>query len=263
MASGSNTYGNNIDAGVAAGEFLGPCADSSYDYAVTVWYSFTAPTAGTITAQAVGLNSNFDANAFDPNLAVFPASSISAPIACNDDSGGLSDASVTVGVTAGQYRIQVGGVYDPARGAFYDEGDFNLLTSFTAAPPVPPPTLLEAEVRKAWVLHAGKRHNKTKIGRFKLTTETGSTLQIRCKKDCHGIRRYAQHPRTVFGTSLDLKRLFGSNKLLATGTKIQLWVTKAGEIGRFWKFEVRLNQPPKARKCQIQLSGALTNCKAA
>ena len=250
-----------------AGEFLGPCLINPYQ--ATVWYQFSAPANGTLTAQVIGLISDFS-GFFDPHVAVFSGSSISAPIPgeCNDDESDTTiDSRVDVPVTAGRtYGIQVGGVPD-------DEGDFQLLVNFAAAPPPPtpppptPPTVVDSRLKKAFSAYGSDRrrkyNHKTEIVKLKLEAEPGSSVQIECKGDCGGIKKAEGSPHTVDDAGLDLKKMFGKNKLLAANTRIELTVTKAGEIGRYFKLVTRGTENlPKFQECRVQASGQLTDCQS-
>ncbi len=77
----------------------------------SVWYRWTAPSAGTATFTTCGSD-------FDTVLAAYTGNAVNSltPLASNDDSCGLQ-SSVSFAVTAGvTYRIAVDG-YDNARGA--------------------------------------------------------------------------------------------------------------------------------------------------
>lgn len=66
----------------------------------TVWYAYTAPTAGPVTADTVG-------SALDTVMAVYDGDAV---LGCNDDRSGARAARLTWLADAGEtYRIQVGG----------------------------------------------------------------------------------------------------------------------------------------------------------
>ena len=277
VSSGQNIFHNNIDASPninqsGGGEYLGPCP---YPYGTTVWYAFAAPGSGTLTVKVISGDSWWEPfypshTLFDPNVAVFPGSSISAPIGCNDDdpTGPGLNARLDVPVTSGNtYGIQIGGIqYGISGDSFYDEGSFDLLVDFTPDPPPPPPTpLLEAELRPLKFLVYGdrpgeKEHHKSEIVGFRLVTEPGATAELRCRGDCAGIKKAEEKPRTLQDGKLDVKAMFGRNKLLAPHTRVELTVTKPGEIGRYFKVTTRAEKATKREECRIQLSGERTDC---
>jgi hypothetical protein len=272
VTSGQNVFHNNIDATPninqsGGGEYLGPCP---YDYGTTVWYEFVAPASGTLTVKAIGGDSWWvdfypTHRLFDPNVAVFPGSSISAPIGCNDDdpTGPGLNSRVDVRVTSGSaYGIQVGGIALEIEGdSFYDEGYFDLLVDFTADPP---PPVLEAELKAPLVVYGDrpgeKEHHMSKIRAFRLITEPGATAELTCRGDCAGIKKGEEEPRALQDGKLNVKAMFGKNTLLAPHTRVELTVTKPGAIGKYFKVTTRAEKPAKRTECRIQLSGERTDC---
>jgi uncharacterized repeat protein (TIGR01451 family) len=89
----------------------------------TMWYSWTAPSNGTLTVQTCGGTSNFDTT-----LQTFTGTAVNGltQVATNDDSCGTQSVN-TVTVTSGTiYRIQVDGYGS-------DTGNFTLFWSFASA----------------------------------------------------------------------------------------------------------------------------------
>ncbi|BAZ13172.1 hypothetical protein NIES4071_50110 [Calothrix sp. NIES-4071] len=91
--------GTNIGATAETGEATQSGTNNS------VWWSWTAPTNGTVTFDTIGSN-------FDTYLSVYTGTSVSslALVVANDDSGGANTSRVSFNVTAGTvYRIAVDG----------------------------------------------------------------------------------------------------------------------------------------------------------
>ncbi|PYJ00084.1 MAG: hypothetical protein DME25_21515 [Verrucomicrobia bacterium] len=115
--------GSNVGGTKEAGEpaIAGNCGGAS------VWWSWTAPSAGTATISTAG-------SSFDTLLGVFTGSSVSALtlVAQNDDAGGGPTTSlVTFNAVSGTtYKIAVDG-YNGA------QGNINLSVSLTASAPPP------------------------------------------------------------------------------------------------------------------------------
>jgi Putative metal-binding motif len=97
-------------------------------YSRTVWFKFTAPSAGTAIIRTNG--------GLDTVEAVYAGNS-TTPVACNDDFPGLVGPSgVTIPVAAGDYLIQVGGFGNPTPDT--KRGAWTQTVDFTATPPPPP-----------------------------------------------------------------------------------------------------------------------------
>lgn len=117
--------GSNADATRESGEPTHVYSNSGS--AVSVWYSWTAPSDGTLELKTQDSN-------FDTLMAVYTGSSVSSLTARagNDDYGGGVWSRVSLSVTAGTtYRIAVDG-YNASI------GDIKLSGTFTAAPPATP-----------------------------------------------------------------------------------------------------------------------------
>jgi len=99
-----STSGADLEAGEPR-----PCGSIG----ATVWYSWTAPAAGTATVSTVGGSTNYDTV-----VAAYTGSSLGslANLACNDDTGGGLQSQISFTCTSGTtYRIQLGG-YNGATG---------------------------------------------------------------------------------------------------------------------------------------------------
>ena len=112
--------GDNTAATVQPGERLS-CGDS--DYGRTVWFRFTVPEQGEVVL-------NTSSTTMDPVTAVYRGDSTDQ-VACNDDAPGQSFSSRLVlgDLPPGDYRVQVGGYYDPLTDTV-DEGAFDLRADF-------------------------------------------------------------------------------------------------------------------------------------
>jgi len=105
----------------------------------SMWYSWTAPSAGSLVVQTCGGSTNFDTT-----LQTFTGSAVNAlaTVATNDDACGLQSTN-TVTVTSGTtYRIQVDGYGN-------NTGTFTLAWTFTATTPPPPPAPTTTQVCSA------------------------------------------------------------------------------------------------------------------
>jgi large repetitive protein len=123
-ASGSQS-GSNIAATDEPNEYVGTFPAGSGALLNTMWYSWTAPSSGSVTFQTCdGTNTNFDTTLVAFNTASLPLTS-DTPLAYNDDTPGCAITSnggrgsrITFAVTSGvTYRIQVDG-YSSIVGSF-------------------------------------------------------------------------------------------------------------------------------------------------
>jgi Putative metal-binding motif len=126
--TGSNRY---ADLAAEPGEPLScktsPTASSPTPYSRTVWFKFTAPSAGTAIIRTNG--------SVDTVEAVYQGNS-TTPVACNDDFPGLVGPSgVTIPVTPGDYLIQVGGFGNPTGADDRHRGAWTQTVDFTPTPP--------------------------------------------------------------------------------------------------------------------------------
>jgi trypsin len=122
ISAGSSVIANNLDATAEGGEPAHGGAAGGH----SVWYSWTAPSAGMATVSLCGSN-------FDTTLGVYTGDAVNAltVVAGNDDACGASSQS-TFTVTAGtNYRIAVDGFVG-------DTGAFRLALSHVPDPPPPP-----------------------------------------------------------------------------------------------------------------------------
>nr|MCU0867900.1 hypothetical protein [Planctomycetota bacterium] len=107
LANGLNGPFDNTTATTSAPAW--PCGPGSKD----LWFSYTASAAGSLTVSTCGQA------AFDTVVEVFSGScGALTSLGCNDDSPTCNlQSSLTVPVTAGSYRIRVGG-FNAASGTF-------------------------------------------------------------------------------------------------------------------------------------------------
>lgn len=99
----SGTSGSINDSNTSATREVGE--PQPYGSAATKWYSYSAPTSGTMSINTDGSN-------FDTVLAVYSGSSVSTltTLASDDDSGSEAQSALTVSVSQGStYFVQVGG----------------------------------------------------------------------------------------------------------------------------------------------------------
>jgi hypothetical protein len=129
LATGQLIAGDNFAATEEAGEPV-DCASArgTSPYGRTVWYRWSAPAAGTAVFTATG---------FDTVLAVLPAGNV--PLVCDDDPAVSGPSRIQLGVTPGDYFVQVAGFGRHAGFGDSAQGRFNVSAEFTAAPPPPPP----------------------------------------------------------------------------------------------------------------------------
>jgi hypothetical protein len=114
------TEDDNFGATLETGE---RAACGSVPFGRTIWYRFRAPGSGTAVFTTSGI---------DTVLSVYRGSTF---LTCNDDGPGQSTASrIQLGVTAGDYFVQVGGI---GVGRDADYGSINAQVAFT--PTVVPP----------------------------------------------------------------------------------------------------------------------------
>ncbi len=109
---------SNVNARAESGE----PAHAGFTATKSIWYSWTAPSSGTLTLDTIG-------SAFDTVLAVYTGSTVGAltSVASNDDGGGSGTSRLTATVTGGAtYRIAI----DGKSGA---EGVVRLNLSFAAS----------------------------------------------------------------------------------------------------------------------------------
>lgn len=130
VISGTNTVvtGSNVGATTENGE-----PDLGYPGGASVWWSWTAPFAGTATISTAGSN-------FDTMMAVYTGSAISAltEIASNDQDGGLDTSRVVFDTVSNRtYQVTVDG---------YEGASETVRLSVQLGPLQPPP------VAPAWAL---------------------------------------------------------------------------------------------------------------
>ncbi len=226
IKSGQNKFDDNDGATLQANEFRGhpragtPFAKScKFNYGATVWYKIRARKYGTLRVSSVGgAESTGNGDGYlDTNLALFRGSSVSRPVACNDEDphGSGLDAAVKRFVAPGRYGVQVGGLLYKCCG--YEEGDFNLEADFSRAPVV--------NARPRWKFEP--HGHKTEFD-LRLKAERRSKARVRCSGDCNGIKR-----RCKGGCVL------AKNELVTTGTKIKIYVRKPHKYGRLFTFRFR------------------------
>jgi hypothetical protein len=104
--SSATVSGTNLDATAEAGEPI------NFSGGKSVWWSWTAPSDGTVVLDTFGSN-------YDTTLAAYTGSALAglALVASNDDSGGGYQSRISFAATAGQqYQLQVDG-YSGSSGA--------------------------------------------------------------------------------------------------------------------------------------------------
>ncbi|HEX9696755.1 MAG TPA: Ig-like domain-containing protein [Actinomycetota bacterium] len=128
----ASTDGINVGATEEAGE---PNAGTLLG-GKSVWFAWTAPAGGTLTADTFG-------SSFDTVLAVYTGTSVGSltPVASNDDSGGLQSEVVFPVVAGRTYRISVDGFNASTTPANAAEGEYDL-TLFLAVDSTPPQTTI-------------------------------------------------------------------------------------------------------------------------
>ena len=105
------------------------------------------------------------------------------------------------------------------------------------------------------------KRNHTQIKKFKVITEPGATVEVKCKGDCEGVSKVKGDQLEVTGNKLDIKRLFGDNKLLAKGTKIQILVTKSrARSAGSSSTRSAPTRHPRAGSARCETTGDLTDC---
>jgi hypothetical protein len=137
---GSPTFTDLVDTAAATvfdGEPFPTCAPGGL--ANTVWYQFTAPANGIITADTFGSD-------YDTQLAVWTGScALLTERSCVDDSGGTPQSKIALGVAQGTtYLIQVGVDGDPG-----DTSTLHFAFRFEPAgepPSIAKPTIVLEEV---------------------------------------------------------------------------------------------------------------------
>jgi hypothetical protein len=216
---------------------------STAPYTRTVWFKFTAPSAGSAVIRTNG--------GLDTVEAVY-AGDAATPLACNDDlSTTLAGPSgLTLNVTPGDYLIQVGG-YGVNRGSFTQTVDF------TPAP-VPPPTnttpVLPKPTPRLAGTHSDTLSQKGGLTRFTLLylpkVPARTTVVFKCTS-AKGAKRANRCPfktKTVevkkATAKLQLLKYLDKRKL-AAGTKLRIKATAAGEIGVVETLTTRSGKPPK------------------
>jgi hypothetical protein len=118
IASGVPLSASNDYASVEDGELTSCMRSDGFTspFSRTVWFSFTAPSAGTAVIRTNG--------GLDTVETVYQGTS-TTPLACNDDldAAHIGPSGLTLSVTPGEYLIQVGG-FGPNRGSFTQTVDF-------------------------------------------------------------------------------------------------------------------------------------------
>jgi hypothetical protein len=80
----------------------------------------------------------------------------------------------------------------------------------------------------------------TKIREFVVRAPAGARIKIRCRgRGCPAAKR----KRTADASRTVRVRRF-ARRLLRPGTVVEIWVTKAGEIGKYTRFRIRSGKPP-------------------
>lgn len=114
-------YSASEDATLASGESTDPspaCGSRGTNH--TVWFRFTAPSAGTLTADTLGSN-------YDTVLSTYNGSCgalIPIPSGCNDDAAGTRQSKVTLPTTAGATYFLMVTSYGPTAGSLVFNATF-------------------------------------------------------------------------------------------------------------------------------------------
>lgn len=236
VAAGSPVQRDNFGATDEPGDApeCGPTSPS----AASVWFRFSAPGAGTAV---------FTSGGFDTVMYVFRGSE-TTPLACNDDVSQTERSSrISLGVTAGDYLIQISGFNGL-------DGPFTYSAEFTPAPPPPPPAPLgppappapppvvtpgetqtqvvrpPRQIAATALLRATPTGNGIRVRSLTVNAGRGARISIRCapRRACPAQSRTARNVRF---------RAFRGRRLRA-GTRIQIRVTRRNAIGRYIEYRI-------------------------
>jgi hypothetical protein len=112
------------------------------------------------------------------------------------------------------------------------------------------------------------RRRGSKLRLLSVTAPTGATVLVRCAGRSCPVGRQSQVVTSGKGSKGDdtahvvrIRRLEG--KLLRSGTRINIFVTKPGTIGKYTSFRIRSGRAPaRADKCLVPGSGKPVTCAA-
>jgi len=240
------TDGDNVGATLEPAE---PADCDGVPFGRTVWFRYTALRAG----RAI-----FTSSGIDTVLSVYRDDQ---RVGCNDDGPGESTASrVEVDVTAGDYLVQVGGI-GPQRSA--DFGNLSLNVQFVdppapqqpppptpPAPPLPPPPPPQPrELNAEATLRARPTGSGIRVRWLRVRAPSGARVVVVCGRRCRFSRNatVASGPRAKAAKTVSFSRLVG--RRFRAGTRIRIYVTKAGSIGKYFEYRVRRGNFRKITRC--------------
>lgn len=179
----------------------------------------TASVSAFVDSRGAATTVAFD---YGPTLAYGATATVSIPAALAP----VSVPATLIGLAPGTtYHVRV-------RATNEEGGATGADTTFaTAAAPPPPPTTLTARANFSWRFY-GSKTALTKVTVTELVG--GETIKVTCKSRSKGCKfsskTYKNIKKPKKGTK-SLTSLFGKKRLLKTGAKIEVRVTKPGAIG--------------------------------
>jgi PKD domain-containing protein len=101
-----------------------------------------------------------------------------------------------------------------------------------------------------------------RVRRLTVDAPAGARTEVRCKgSGCPFSRRRYSHRSAVAARVVRVARLNG--RFLRARTRIQVFVTRTGAIGRYTRFRIRGNKPPeRVDRCLVSISTKPVACPA-
>jgi hypothetical protein len=106
------------------------------------------------------------------------------------------------------------------------------------------------------------RKSGIRVRRLTIDAPAGSLTAVRCRgRECPFTWRRYSHPAVVPPRAVRVRALDG--RALRAGVKLQVYVTRAGALGRYTSFTIRGRHSPERRdRCLVSLSRRPVRCPA-